>query len=269
MKLAVSHIAWTPEEDAAAYELLRAEGVQAIEVAPPRWWPEPQTAAPGNAPALQAAKAAGLEVVAFQALLFGRPDLALFGAEESRAALLAHLVQTAEWAAAAGAGPMVFGSPKNRTVPPDLSADRAQESAAAFFRELASRIEAHGAILCLEPNPAAYGCNFLTHAEEVAALVRAVDSPAIRMQIDAGELAMNDENVEQVVDSFCDLIGHVHISQAMLNSFDEPWPGHARLAAALQSAGYAKVVSIEMKRQESGLAAVRAAIDFARQVYLR
>jgi len=79
---------------------------------------------------------------------------------------------------------------------------------------------------------------------------------------------MNKENVEEAISANRDIIGHVHISQARLESFAQPWEGHGRLAAILREVGYDGLISIEMKRQDSGLDAVRNAICFARDTYL-
>ncbi|HEY4129197.1 MAG TPA: hypothetical protein VGM50_01170, partial [Gemmatimonadaceae bacterium] len=41
LKLAVSSIAWAPEEDPAIATLLRARGVQGVELAPTKWRTDP------------------------------------------------------------------------------------------------------------------------------------------------------------------------------------------------------------------------------------
>jgi sugar phosphate isomerase/epimerase len=81
------------------------------------------------------------------------------------------------------------------------------------------------------------------------------------------KLAMNAEDVERVIGNNSHLIGHVHISQPLLGDFSNPWEGHTRLAKALRTVGYADTISIEMKRPDRGLDAVREAIKFARAYY--
>ncbi len=267
-RLAVSNIAWSPEEDSAAHALLRSHGVDLLEIAPTRFWSE-LSGVPKGAGARLARHLAGegLRVCAFQALLFGRPDLVVFGDEAVRASTLAYLGAVAELAGILGAGAMVFGSPKNRLVPAGLSEREVMARAASFFHAAGDVAARHGTCFCLEPNPAAYGGNFMLTMDEAAAVVRAADSPGIRLQVDGGELAMNQEDLERVLPEHSSLIGHVHLSQPMLESFAVPWEGHARTAAALRRAGYHGVVSIEMKRQPDGLASVDQAIRFARTLY--
>jgi D-psicose/D-tagatose/L-ribulose 3-epimerase len=197
--------------------------------------------------------------------LFGKPEFALFG--ETSAAMREYLEKVASLAGWMGAGAMVFGSPKNRIVPPAFSSEEADAAATRFFRDLGGHAATHGTAFCLEPNPVAYGGNYLTHTADAARIASSASSAGIRIQIDAGELAMNAENTDEVIDRNISLIGHVHISQANLDSFEHPWEGHARLAAALARNGYGGSCSIEMKRQPDGLASVEKAIRFALETY--
>jgi D-psicose/D-tagatose/L-ribulose 3-epimerase len=268
VNLAVSNIAWLPEEDAAAFDILRALDVTLLELAPSRKWTDPSVAGTGDAQHYgEELRAVGFSVAAFQAILFGKPELAIFEGPEARRKCVDYLVHIAELAAACGARPLVFGAPKNRRVPEGMSLVEADRIAFEFFRELARRTANLRVSFCLEPNPTGYGCNYLTHVADVAHMVRQVNSPGLRLQIDAGELAMNGESVEQAIQEQADIIGHIHISQAMLAGFEKPWEGHAVLARTLAQINYGLVLSIEMKRPANGLDGVRHAIEFARECY--
>ncbi len=268
MNLAISNIAWLPEEEAEALALLHDEGVSFLEIAPTRYWPDPAKASVEDARRLrQQLQAQRLSAAAFQAILFGKPDLSLFGEDRSRRACVEYLAHIGRLAAACGAGPMVFGAPKNRRVPPSMSTPEADRLAASVFRELAERVAGLGVCFCIEPNPSAYECNYLTHVADAARLVRRIDRAEVRLQLDAGELALNEENVRHVVAENAALIGHVHISQPMLGDFETPWPGHRTLSEALVGANYKGFVSIEMKRPKTGLNGVRRAIEFAKDCY--
>ena len=85
MRLAVSNIAWPADQDAAVAGVLRDLGVTGIEVAPTKVWPRPLEASPTEIEDYRAFwEARGFEIVAAQALLFGRPDLTLFESEAAR-----------------------------------------------------------------------------------------------------------------------------------------------------------------------------------------
>ena len=49
MKLAISNIAWSQEEEADAYNLLEEEGISHVEIAPSRQWRDPSQATAAEA----------------------------------------------------------------------------------------------------------------------------------------------------------------------------------------------------------------------------
>ncbi len=135
MKLAISNIAWSRADDPVAYKLLADAGVTAIEVAPTRIWPDWKDATDRAATVFARELAdAGLRCVSIQSLLYGLPDHKIFGTAAERAATLDQIKRVAEIAAALGAGPMVFGSPKNR-LKGELSETDAVVRARDFFTE--------------------------------------------------------------------------------------------------------------------------------------
>lgn len=266
MRLAVSNIAWGPAEDGAAYRLLAERGVGLLEIAPPRIWPQPEVATPAHAAAFRASlEPYGLSVVAFQALLFGRPELTLFDAA-AQPRLLAHLCHLCDLAAELGATALVFGSPKNR-LRGALSQAEALEQAREFFTQVGHHAVRRGVHVCLEPNPPQYGGDFLTGVEETAGLVRAVASPGIGLHFDTGGMALAQEDGPELLRRHLELAVHFHASQPMLEAFDQPRADHPGCAAALRAASYQGAVSIEMKAAPQGLAAVATAIDYVTRTY--
>jgi len=267
MKLAVSNIAWSAEEDAAAFDLLRRLGIAGLEIAPPRVWPDAAAVTGEAARAYRAEMAAcGFEVAAFQSLLFGKNEWNLF--DTATASICAdYLIALGRLASWLGARSLVFGSPRNRAVPEGMSDGEAQERAAAFFRPVAAAYADLGVVLGLEPNPAAYACNFIQTIDEAAALVREVDSPGFRLHLDAGEMQMNAEAIEAVLPRHLDLVTHVHASEPMLATLADTWDGHRRLAAVLRENQYGGWVSLEMKRPPGGLAEVERAVTLLKEIY--
>jgi sugar phosphate isomerase/epimerase len=261
MKLSVSAIAWNATEESRALALLHERGVRCVEHVPAR-----SEAVAGEARALE------LEIVAFQALLFGTSGLHLFHGDAERAALEAHLSEVCALAERLGARALIFGSPKNRFIDPSLlDRERAFAIAREFFGRAGRVAAERGCWICLEPNPAEYGCNFLTTTAETAAFVRSVDSPGIRLNLDAGALAMNDESAREVLEAHLPILGHVHVSEprlAPVGAVADTRSRHELLARELQRAGYRGVLSIEMLRPgddwEKG---VSEAIGFVRETY--
>ena len=217
--LAVSNIAWSAEEDEKALGVLSRSGIRHLELAPTRLWKlAPSISSDEVRSALRPLQSAGFAVSGFQAILFGRPELALFD-DAARPALLDYLKALAGVCSTAGGKYLVFGAPKNRVIPEGMDREFAFEIAAAFFRDLGSHAQQLGVKFGIEANPAAYGCNFCTHVAEAIRLVRAADSKAIRWHLDTGELAMNSENAAGVIAENADLLGSAHVSEPGLGDF--------------------------------------------------
>jgi len=267
MRLAFSHIAWAPEAESSALACLQDLGIDELEVAPLRAFGDPLLA---NEAAVRERAAwyrsQGFKIGSFQALLFGTDGLELFGSEDARQRMKSILIAIGRVAAWAGAGPMVFGSPKNR-LRGGLSHADAIRHAAPFFKEVGDACADAGSCLVLEANPEAYGADFCTCLEQAADMVRAADSPGLGLHVDAGGMALNGEAFESVLSAAAGLLRHVHASQPNLGSFAEPSAVHARLAKVLHDIGYSGSVAIEMRSQPDGLESVRHAVAAVRKIY--
>ena len=247
MRLAVSNIAWSRDNDAAVAALLRTFGVTGVELAPTVVWPDPLSISPVDVRAYRDWwDGEGFTVVALQALLFGHPELVLFGGPEAREGMLQHLTGMIALGAQLGAQTLVFGSPRNRSVG-ELPADHAQAIAVEFFREIGRRATEHGVAVCIEPNPAAYHCDFVTTVAEGVALVEAVSSAGFGLHIDAGAMAINGEAIEASLALAAKSMRHFHASEPFLEPLGLGTTPHERCADALVQLGYPYWVSMEMR----------------------
>ena len=266
MNYAVSNIAWPLADDHAAYDMLLGEGVRHLEIAPPRFWSDLSKVDEKDArnQANEIAKR-GLQICSFQALLFGKPDLQLLGPNNGQDCLayLRSICQLAGWM---GAKAMVFGSPKNR-LRGTISGSEAMKRAAEFFRFVGDAAMANKTVMCIEPNPAGYGGDFLLTVEEAAELVYLVDSPGIKLNLDMGELIMNEANVARSVSDYLPLAGHFHVSEPMLEPFDVKREAHRQASGALADADYQGIISLEMKTPAKGLPAVHQALRDMKSIY--
>ena len=269
MRIAISNIAWDPFEDDAVADLLNTYDIDAIDVAPPKYFPVPREAAGTDIDRVrQWWSDRGIEITGMQSLLFGTTGLNLFGQADSRRAMLDHLDSVCRIGAGLGATRLVFGSPKNRDRM-NLTDAEVDQLSSEFFRQLGDVAQAHGVTICLEPNPSRYGCNFMTLTEETAHVVRQVAHPAIRMQLDIGALAINGEQPARMVADYAPLIGHIHASEPDLVPLGDGGSDHRGAAAAISAALPDHVVSIEMvaTKQEPHLEAIERAIQIATTHY--
>lgn len=253
MRLAVSNIAWRADEDALAADVLLQAGITAIEVAPTVRWPAPLDATAADLRHYRAEwQGRGIEIVALQSLLFGRPDLEVFGPPATRAALVDYLGGICRVAAALGATRCVFGSPANRR-PGDLDAATRDDIAVEVFAAIAARAAAEGVVVGLEANPAEYGCTWIQSVGEAAAFVERVAHPGLGLHLDAGGMLLHGDTSD-VVERVLRAPGacHVHASDPRLATPGDGDPRsaawHATLAGRLDEAGYDGVVSLEMRR---------------------
>lgn len=246
MRLAISNIAWDTAEDEAMATLFHRFGVDAIDVAPGKYFPDPAKATEEDIVRVKNWwSERGIEITGMQALLFGTTGLNVFGPPEAQDAMLQHLTAVCGIGAGLGAKRLVFGSPKNRDRT-GLSDQQAMDLAVPFFRRLGDVAQSYGVVICLEPNPPCYGTNFMTTSAETALVVEQVAHPAVRMQLDTGALTINGEDPATVLQDSAPLIGHVHASEPDLLPLGDGGTDHAKVVAALRQHLPNHVVSIEM-----------------------
>jgi sugar phosphate isomerase/epimerase len=267
MNISFSHIAWPPENEATALIFLKELRLDQLEVAPLRAFGDPLTATESAVrERAEWYRERGFRIGSFQALLFGTSGLELFGNEDSRNRMKEVLTAVGRVAGWAGAGPMVFGSPKNR-LKGELSHADAIRRAASFFREVGDACEEAGSCLVIEANPDAYGADFCTHLAHAVELVEATDSPGFGLHVDAGGMALSGEDFEPVLRQAAPHLRHVHASQPDLASFAVPDPVHSKLAKVLREIQYTGSVAVEMRAQPEGLGAVKQAVEMVRNLY--
>ena len=262
MKLAMSAIAWDPREDEATARILREHGFAGVELAPAKIFPRPDAASDAEIASCRAAwEGRGLRIVALQALLFGRPDLTVFG--DTRDATFDYLSAVIHLGARLGAHALVFGSPRNRERG-SLPVAKAWPLAVDFFRRLGDIAAQAGTCLCIEPNPPRYGADFILDSKEALRLVDEVASPGFGLHLDAACAHLAREDFPARLRASAHVLRHVHLSEPDLapvragGTVDLP-----AIAAALRDIAYTGFVSVEMRA--AGLDAVRDAAKFVAQ----
>ncbi len=260
MKLSVSNIAWNPEEEEEVFELLLANGVSGVEVAPTKIWPAWQGADLETVKQYRSnIEKKGLEIPALQAILFDKPELQVFGDSETQSLLIAHLGMVAALANTLGAQILVFGSPKNRNRG-DLSTEQAFAEGVNFFRRVGEVCIEHGTKLCLEPNPSCYDCNFMTHWHEVSEMVLKVSHPGVCLHLDTACITLAGDNVVAAINECAGKISHFHVTEPNLGDFSKPILDHAEIGRTLRESNYEGYLSIEMRRSEYPIKSIKEAV---------
>jgi len=269
MRIAISNIAWTREEDEDVYAVMRETGVAGIEIAPTRVWDTPYEKTDLEIASFKKnIAAAGLQLVAMQSLLFGMPDLKLFGSESSRLEMLARLKKCVILASKLGFAPLVFGSPKNR-LSGDLAPEKVAGIASDFFTEIGNFAASKKTFICLEPNPREYGADFLTTTRETIDFVKRLGNPGVKVHLDLGAMTVNGEDYEKNIIEAAPHACHFHVSEPFLGPVGDSAVNHVAVARALISSGYKGWVSIEMRAAGGGknVESARAAMALAKNYY--
>lgn len=267
MKLAVSNIAWSPDERLDAYRILAETGITGLEIAPgllfhaaqDPFMPEDDVAAA----ALAELADVELTLVSMQSLLFGVSDAGLFEGAEARAALVSGMERAIALAGRFNIPNLVFGSPKQRRIPDAMNRTQALTEGVSVFRALGDTAAQAGTKIAIEANPARYGTNFLTTLEDAHAFVQRVDHPAIVSILDLGAMHINGTyaTVPERIPEIIEHLNHVHISEPDLAPAPDQTETLVPVLQALQANGYEHAVSIEMTRQSTGLTNVQCAVE--------
>ncbi len=269
MKLAISNLAWSPAEDGDVAAVLQAFDVRGIELAPTKLWPDLAQAQDADLIVYRSFwQRQGIRIVALQSLLFGQPELVLFRDQETRSQTLNYFSRVMHIAARLGAQILVFGSPHNR-LRNELDEEESQAIAVEFFHRVGALAAHHDVYFCIEPNPVAYGCDFICTATEGAALVRAVNHPHFRLHLDAGGMTLSEDDYVEAITASQELLAHFHISEPQLAIIGDGHTNHATVARALRQVAYDRWVSIEMLNKTSlpNPQAVRQALACATEYY--
>lgn len=270
MNLAISNIAWPLDEEGRVATALHDLGVEFVEIAPTKVFDQPtKTNSRERNDYRQFWADHGISIVAFQSMLFGRPDLQVFGDPAVRGETLHVLSRFIELAGALGVGKLVFGSPKNRVVPPGMEIALADQLAVDFFTSLGEIAVDNGTCFCIEPNPIAYDCNFVTRAAAGIALVEAVNHPGFGLHLDTAGMSMAGDDLAMSILAGGSHLRHFHASAPFLGALEEETVDHDAAASALENIGYQGFVSIEMRPGDSGMSTrrVRSAVELARRHY--
>ena len=268
MRISVSNIAWDRRDDLAVAELLVKQEIDAIDVAPGKYFDDFATASDEDINNVRCWwMDRGIEIVGMQALLFGTQGLNLFGEPSVRKRMLTYLGHVCRIARGLGARFLVFGSPRNRDRS-GLDDQSTADIAIDFFRRLGEIAADQDAVICLEPNPPIYGSNFMTDSLVTAQVVRAVDHPAIRMQFDVGALTLNGEDAAVVLADVADLIAHIHASEPELKVLGDCGTDHGPISSAIRTLCPDKIVTIEMREDaHAPLICLERALAFAQRWY--
>ena len=241
MKLSISNIGWAAENDTQVYALMKNYGFQGLEIAPTRIFPE--LPYDKNAEAEEWSRNIkneyGFSVPSMQSIWYGRQEK-IFASDVERNALREYTKKAIDFAVAIGCKNLVFGCPRNRSIPEGAD----ENIAVAFFKELGDYACGKGTVIGMEANPPIYNTNYVNDTLSALELIERVNSEGFKLNLDVGTMIQNEEQVAEL-NGKVKLINHVHISEPGLKPIEERRL-HMELKELLEKEGYNRFVSIEM-----------------------
>lgn len=259
IKLAASNIGWAAQDDEQVWQLMKELGYQGLEIAPTRVFPDrPYDNLPGIA--LFAGvmyQNYGLTIPSMQSIWYGRQGN-IFEPEQAQE-LAEYTFDAFRFAQSCHCPSLVFGCPRNRSVPPGHDPKEAD----LFFSRLAMAAHQCGTSLALEANPPIYNTNFLNTTREAFDLVRRLGLPGLSVNLDLGTVIQNGEQLRDFANDL-KYVSHVHVSEPGL-AVPERRALHKELALMLGAVGYKGFVSLEMKT--SDFETVRRSLIYLAEVF--
>lgn len=270
MNLCISSLAWKPAEDGAVARLLGAHGFKGIELVPTKLWPDLSRVQEAEARDYRRKwDDRGIRIVAMQALLFGRDDLAIFGSEAKREEGIEYFKSVFNIARWLGARALVYGSPIHRQGI-DGRDEALLQVAERYFRRLGAMAGEQGLCLCIEPLPRSYPCDFISSSAEALRFVERVNQEGFGLHFDAASLFAGGEDVAETLRSARGRIEHFHLSEPGLGHVNPGAPvpvgDYLRL---LDAQGYGNWASIEMREPDpsgSNVSAIETSLRFIRRL---
>ena len=250
MKLSISNIAWSAEHDEEMYEFLHANAIHGLEIAPTRLFtsqPYDNISQAKNFRSKLKEKY-NIAISSVQSIWYGLSEN-IFESDVSRMILLDYTKNAIDFACALECGNIVFGCPKNRTIPSNMSANIYLAIAFDFFRQIGDYANANGTCIAIEPNPVIYNTNFINTTTEAFEVCRKIDNPGVKVNVDIGTIVYYEEHIDMLGDNV-DLINHVHISEPRLVPIEKRLI-HIELIKMLRGLNYSRFFSIEMANQNS------------------
>ena len=248
---------------------IKDTGYEGLEVAPFTLAPRITDVTPARRVELRRQAAdAGVEIIGLHWLLARTEGYHLTSPDVSvRQRTAAYVVALAEACRDLGGSIMVFGSPMQRSFPPEVAAADAFRWAADAFREAMPAVAACGVTICMEPLTTAE-TNFITTCAEGAALVETVGHPQFVLHLDVKAMSSEPTPVPELIERYAGQAGHFHVNDTNLKGPGFGSVDYVPIVAALKSVGYDGYVSVEVFKFDEGPEAIATrSLEYLKRVF--
>jgi sugar phosphate isomerase/epimerase len=221
-------------------------GYDGVEIAPFTLGETVQDISPGGRAELrQAARDAGIEIVGLHWLLVKPEGLHISHPDVSvRERTRDYLRRLADFCADVGGSIMVFGSPRQRSIPPGATPDDTWARAVETFTGVLPTLSERSVTLCFEPLTPAE-TDFINTAADARRLIQQIDHPNFRLLLDTKAMTAERQAAPDLIREHADLLAHVHANDANGQAPGFGDTDFQPILAALRDIGYDAYVSVE------------------------
>jgi len=178
-----------------------------------------------------------------------------------------YLSDLVDFCADVGGKIVVFGSPKQRSLLPGVSAMKAWEFAVETFRDSVKRAEDRSVTLCLEPlSPSE--TDFINTAEEAIRFVDQFHSSQFQIILDAKAMCSEAKPIPEIIRASAMRFAHFHANDKNLKGPGFSDVDYKPIAAALKEVGYTGYVSVEVFKFDEGAEVIATkSIEYLKHVF--
>ena len=249
-------------------DFARSLGYEGLEVAPFTLADSAEQVSPQRREELRrSAESRGIEVLGLHWLLVKPAGLYITHPDPSvRRRTADYFRQLVDLCADLGGKVMVIGSPKQRNLLPGVSKEQALGYAREVFQPSLDPAARRGVTLAFEPlGPAE--TDFVNTAAEAIDLVRQIDHPSFRINLDVKAMSSEQQSITEVIRSAKGHVAHVQVNDPNLLG---PGMGDVKyepVVAALRAIGYDGWLSVEAFDFKAGAERIaRESIDYLKKM---
>lgn len=260
MKISISNIAWSKENDDDIYLFLKENNIEGLEIAPTRIFPNnPYDCLNEASDYLEMLKKRyNLNISSIQSIWYGLSEN--LSNYKEREILKDYTKKAILFAEKLECRNIVFGCPKNRNLSDDVNIKDIQ----LFFNELGDFAYQHHTTISIEPNPVIYNTNFINYTEEAFRFAKLINNKGIKVNVDLGTILYNNEQLK-ILKDYKEYINHIHISEPNLELIQKR-NLHYQLRNLLKEIEYTNFISIEMANKNN-LNIVKETLIYIKEIF--
>jgi sugar phosphate isomerase/epimerase len=189
----------------------------------------------------------GLSIIGLHWLLAKTEGLHLTSADPAiRKATSEYLIELTDACADLGGELLVFGSPKQRSLAPEVSHEQGLAYAEEIFRAVLSTLAARDVRLCLEPLTP-NETNFLNTCGEAQELIDRIGHPNLCLHQDVKAMKLAESKpIPELIAQYAGRVGHFHANDTNLLGPGMGETDFVPIFAALERAKYPGWISVEV-----------------------